>query len=169
MTASPIDVIVEQARRRLYRLRPQEAYAAAAGDALLVDIRPHINRRLEGAIPGALIIDRNVLEWRLDPASDSHLDVASYDALVVLFCNEGYASSLAAASLKDIGIAAATDMIGGYRAWCALGLPTVDVSGEDTGTTGGEVVPAMRMRTTAPGPARTTRSHWETRRPTTTR
>ena len=71
-----------------------------------------------------MVIDRNVLEWRLDPASDARIPQAAYDAWVVLFCNEGYASSLAATSLQDLGIAAATDMVGGYRAWRAAGLST---------------------------------------------
>jgi rhodanese-related sulfurtransferase len=122
---APIDVVLTRARTRLDRLTPREAWDAASRGALLVDIRPEINRRVEGAIPGALVIDRNVLEWRLDPASDARIPQASYDAWVVLFCNEGYASSLAAVSLQDLGISAATDMIGGFRAWQAAGLPVV--------------------------------------------
>jgi rhodanese-related sulfurtransferase len=124
MTATPIDAVLTTARARLNRLTPRNAFAGARVGALLVDIRPQINRSIEGEIPGALIIDRNVLEWRLDPASDARIPQASYDAWIVLFCNEGYASSLAAVSLQDLGIAAATDMIGGYRAWRSLDLPT---------------------------------------------
>lgn len=119
-----IDTVLAMARERLERLSPHDAAAAATAGALLVDIRPQINRESEGEIPGALVIDRNVLEWRLDPDSEAHIDQASYDAWIVLFCNEGYASSLAATSLQDLGIIAATDMIGGYRAWRTLGLPT---------------------------------------------
>jgi rhodanese-related sulfurtransferase len=122
--ATAIDAILTEARSRLTRLYPHEAYAAAQAGALLVDIRPQINRRIEGAIPGAVILDRNVLEWRLDPGSPDRIPQAASDAWVVLFCNEGYASSLAATSLQDLGIAAATDMVGGYRAWQAAGLPT---------------------------------------------
>jgi rhodanese-related sulfurtransferase len=123
-----IDTVLAMARSRLERLDPHDAAAAANAGALLVDIRPAINRETEGEIPGALVIDRNVLEWRLDPASDACIDEASYDAWVVLFCNEGYASSLAATSLLDLGISAATDMIGGFRAWRTLGLPTTQDS-----------------------------------------
>lgn len=120
-----IDAVLAGSRIRLDRLEPRDAWTAVGAGALLIDIRPEINRHLEGAIPGALIVDRNVLEWRLDPAADSRLPVASYTTHLVLFCNEGYASSLAAASLQDLGITRATDMIGGYRAWRALGLPIV--------------------------------------------
>jgi rhodanese-related sulfurtransferase len=127
LTAPPttaIDAILTAARSRLTRLDAREALAAGQSGALLVDIRPQINRRIEGAIPGALILDRNVLEWRLDPGSPDRIPQAAPDAWVVLFCNEGYASSLAAVSLQQLGIAGATDMIGGYRAWRSLGLPT---------------------------------------------
>jgi rhodanese-related sulfurtransferase len=126
LTSSPIDTVLSQARARLDRLSPREAFAAMQAGALLVDTRPIINRRTEGEIPGALVIDRNVLEWRLDPASDARLPQAAYDAWVIVFCNEGYASSLAAVSLQTLGITAATDLIGGYRAWRSLGLPTVE-------------------------------------------
>jgi rhodanese-related sulfurtransferase len=124
MTVTAIDTILANARSQLVRLSAVDTFAAVRSGALLVDIRPAINRRIEGEIPGAIVIDRNVLEWRLDPASDARIPQAAYDTWVVLFCNEGYASSLAAASLQELGIAAATDMIGGYRAWQAAGLPT---------------------------------------------
>jgi rhodanese-related sulfurtransferase len=123
MTAPTINDLLAHARRDLARLTPNEAFEAAARGALLVDIRPEVNRRTEGEIPGALVIDRNVLEWRLDPASDAKLPVASYDAWIILVCNEGYASSLAAASLRQLGIRHATDLDGGYRAWRTMGLP----------------------------------------------
>jgi rhodanese-related sulfurtransferase len=132
-----IDTVLAIARTRLERLDPHDAAAAAHAGALLVDIRPAINRETEGEIPGAIVIDRNVLEWRFDPASDACIDGASYDAWVVLFCNEGYASSLAATSLQDLGISAATDMIGGYRAWRAHGLPTTTRSDPATRPIGG--------------------------------
>jgi rhodanese-related sulfurtransferase len=119
-----VDDLLASARHRLDRLTPAEAYAAQQAGALLVDTRPEVYRDAEGAIPGALVIERNVLEWRLDPASSAAIPEASYDAEVIVICNEGYASSLAAASLRDLGILQATDLIGGYRAWRALGLPT---------------------------------------------
>jgi rhodanese-related sulfurtransferase len=123
VTAATIDAMLAQARQGIARLTPREAYDAASRGALLVDIRPEVNRRTEGEIPGALVIDRNVLEWRLDPASEARLPMASYDAWIVLVCNEGYASSLAAASLQQLGVRRATDLEGGYRAWRAQGLP----------------------------------------------
>jgi rhodanese-related sulfurtransferase len=118
-----IDDALAHARANLDRLDPREAAAARSAGALLVDIRPEVNRVIEGLIPDALVIDRNVLEWRLDPASDVRIESASYDAWIVLFCNEGYASSLAAATLQALGIHRATDLVGGFRAWRAAGLP----------------------------------------------
>ncbi|MDX6298941.1 MAG: hypothetical protein QOF53_155 [Nocardioidaceae bacterium] len=91
---------------------------------MLVDTRPQASREAEGDLPGAVVIERTVLEWRLDPASDARLPYASYDLHVVLVCNEGYSSSLAAATLQQLGIHLATDLIGGFRAWKAAGLPT---------------------------------------------
>lgn len=121
-----IDTVLAIARARLVRLEPPDSAAAAKAGALLVDIRPQVDRQAEGEIPGAFVIDRNVLEWRLDPDSGASIPEASYDAQIVVFCNEGYASSLAATSLQDLGITNATDMIGGYRAWRARGLPTTE-------------------------------------------
>jgi rhodanese-related sulfurtransferase len=115
--------VLADARARLVRLDPAEALAAQSAGAVLVDVRPQLDRETEGELPGAVVIDRNVLEWRLDPASDARLPIASYDLHVVLVCNEGYASSLAAADLQDLGISRATDLAGGYRAWRAAGLP----------------------------------------------
>ncbi|HEX3907745.1 MAG TPA: rhodanese-like domain-containing protein [Mycobacteriales bacterium] len=125
MTAPSIEDVLSDARQLIRRLRPREAFDAVAAGAILVDIRPETNRVTEGEIPGALVIDRNVLEWRLDPASDARLPMASYDAWIVIVCNEGYASSLAAVSLQQLGIYRATDLDGGYRAWRAQGLPTI--------------------------------------------
>ena len=121
-----IDQLLSAARARLDRLTPREAYDAVRSGALLVDIRPESNRRLEGTLPGAVAIERNVLEWRLDPASPDALPTSSYDRQVIIVCNEGYASSLAAAILQDLGVRRATDLIGGYRAWRAAGLPVTD-------------------------------------------
>ena len=95
-----------------------------ARGALLVDIRPIEQRRRDGEVPGALVVDRNVLEWRLDPQSDHRIpDAARRDRLIMVLCNEGYASSLAAATLRDLGLDA-TDVDGGYQAWMRAGLPT---------------------------------------------
>ncbi len=118
-----IENVLAEAQARLVRLSPREVLAAQSAGAVLVDIRPQLNRDAEGGVPGALVIDRNVLEWRLDPTSDARLPIASYDLWVVLVCNEGYASSLAAVGLQDLGITRATDLAGGFRAWRARGLP----------------------------------------------
>ena len=122
--ARPISEVLEQARSRLDRLEPAEAWAAMRDGALLVDIRPQAQRAAEGEVPGALIIERNVLEWRLDPASDARLpEAGSYDLRVIVMCSAGYTSSLAAASLQDLGLSAATDLDGGFQAWARAGLP----------------------------------------------
>jgi len=119
-----IDELLSEARSGLERLTPREAYLAQRMGAVLIDIRPQASREAEGGLPGALVIERTVLEWRLDPASDARLPWAAYDLRVVVVCNEGYSSSLAAATLQDLGLHKATDMDGGYRAWKAAGLPT---------------------------------------------
>jgi len=122
--ARPISEALEQARTRLDRLEPDQAWAAMQDGALLVDIRPQAQRAAEGQVPGALVIERNVLEWRLDPASDARLpEAGSYDLRVIVMCSAGYTSSLAAASLQDLGLAAATDLAGGFQAWAQSGLP----------------------------------------------
>ena len=118
-----IDAMVSAARAGLERLTPSEAYSAQCRGALVVDIRPDSYRRTEGSIPGALVLERNVLEWRLDPRSEARLALAAYDLQVVVVCNEGYASSLAAGSLQQLGLSRATDLVGGFRAWRAAGLP----------------------------------------------
>ena len=124
---STIEQMLEAARARLTRLSPNEAYAAVAeAEAILVDIRPERQRAIEGSIPDALIIERNVLEWRFDPASGSRLPIATdHNVPVIVFCSEGYTSSLAAAALQDLGLWRATDMVGGFQAWHATGLPTI--------------------------------------------
>ncbi|MEV4410496.1 rhodanese-like domain-containing protein [Catellatospora sp. NPDC049609] len=119
-----IDEILAQARARLVRLDARQTRQAQRDGAVLVDIRPAAQRAEHGEIPGALIVERNVLEWRFDPRSDARLPVAgAYDLPVVVFCQEGYTSSLAAASLQDLGLHRATDLAGGYAAWRAAGLP----------------------------------------------
>ncbi len=112
-----IDTLLDRARSRLQRVTPAEASGAWADGAVLVDIRPALQRATHGELPGALVIERNVLEWRLDPASDARLPIAAYDLEVIVLCQEGYASSLAAATLQELGLYRATDVIGGYAAW----------------------------------------------------
>jgi rhodanese-related sulfurtransferase len=121
--ARTIDQVLMRARRGLNRLGPAQAMAAIADGALLVDIRPAAQRAREGEVPGAMIIERNVLEWRFDPASSARLPVAGYDLAVIVMCSEGYTSSLAAAALRELGVHRATDLDGGYVAWAAAGLP----------------------------------------------
>jgi rhodanese-related sulfurtransferase len=120
-----IDDLLAEARARLDRVSPLRASRAAREGAVLVDIRPAAQRAAEGEIPGALIVERNVLEWRFDPASGASLPQASYDLEVIVVCSEGYTSSLAAAALQDLGIRGATDLDGGFRAWQDAGLPVV--------------------------------------------
>ena len=121
--ATDIDALLAEARAGLVRLTPEEALRAQSDGAVLVDVRPAADRRAEGAIPGAVVIERTVLEWRLDPACEARLPMASYDLHVVVVCNEGYSSSLAAATLQQLGVDRATDLVGGFRAWKAAGLP----------------------------------------------
>ncbi|MFJ8581350.1 rhodanese-like domain-containing protein [Micromonospora sp. NPDC093277] len=119
-----IDALLEQARAGLRRLTPHETVAAVRQGALLVDTRPDAQRREQGDLPGAIVIERNILEWRLDPASAWRIPEAiGYDRQIVVVCAEGYSSSLAAASLQALGLRRATDMIGGVRNWRELGLP----------------------------------------------
>ena len=120
-----IDEILAAARTRLRRLGPEAVAAALGRGAILVDIRPAAQRAEHGEIPGAVIIERNVLEWRLDPRSAARLPFAdSYDLEVIVTCQEGYTSSLAAVALQDLGLRRATDLDGGFAAWRAAGLPT---------------------------------------------
>lgn len=124
--ARSIDEILAAARDRLVRLQPRRAYEEQRDGALLVDIRPAGQRAAEGEIPGALVVERNVLEWRFDPACHARLpQVGGYGLRVIVVCSEGYTSSLAAAALHDLGQIRATDVIGGFQAWAAAGLPTV--------------------------------------------
>jgi rhodanese-related sulfurtransferase len=123
--AQSIDEILAAARSRLTRVTPEQAFAELAAGAQLIDIRPAAQRAAVGEIPGSVVIERNHLEWRLDPASGARLPWASgYDLRPIVICMEGYTSSLAAAALQDLGLAQATDVAGGYLAWQAAGLPT---------------------------------------------
>lgn len=120
MTArTPIDRLLADVRRTLPpRPAPEELAAVRDRGGLVVDIRPVEQRQRDGELPGALVVDRNVLEWRLDPSGDHRLpDVRDHDQEIVLVCNEGYASSLAAETLQRIGLCNATDLDGGYQAW----------------------------------------------------
>lgn len=122
--AVSVDQMLAQARARLHRLTAQQAYRAVAAGALLVDIRPGWQRAEEGEVPGALPVERNHLEWRFDPECDARLPQATgYGVQVIVLCSEGYTSSLAADSLRSLGLHRATDVIGGFRAWRAEGLP----------------------------------------------
>jgi rhodanese-related sulfurtransferase len=123
-SATSVERLLADARAGLERLTPEEARAAMEAGAFLVDIRSDSQRAHDGLIPGARFIPRNVLEWRLDPACP-HRDpeLGRRDARIVLLCDEGYQSSLAAATVRSFGVSAATDVIGGFRAWRAAGLP----------------------------------------------
>jgi rhodanese-related sulfurtransferase len=116
-----IDDLLAEARRNLERVAPEDIEGERDAGALIVDIRPVEQRARDGLFPGARVIDRNVLEWRLDPASDHRIPETGYDVRIVVLCNEGYASSLAAATLRLLGLSKATDLSGGYQAWLALG------------------------------------------------
>ncbi|MET8451351.1 rhodanese-like domain-containing protein [Streptomyces sp. NPDC005209] len=120
-----IDELLTRVRERYRRIEPGEAFRAArAGEALLVDIRYAALRERDGVIPGALVVERNELEWRLDPVGSHRVPEAiGHDLRIVVICNEGYASSLAAASLHQLGLHRATDLIGGFQAWKSAGLP----------------------------------------------
>ena len=120
---SRIDGLLDQARARLDRLAAVDVPAALDRGAVLVDIRPQAQRAREGEVPGALVIERNVLEWRCDPTSDARVPQAESDDVEwVVLCSEGYTSSLAAAALLDLGLHRATDVIGGYHALAADGV-----------------------------------------------
>jgi rhodanese-related sulfurtransferase len=120
-----IEELLAGARARIVRLGPHETNRAVRRGAVLVDIRPAAQRAEHGEIPGAIVIERNVLEWRLDPRSDARLAFTRYDLEVIVTCQEGYTSSLAAAALQDLGLLRATDLAGGFKAWREAGLPTV--------------------------------------------
>jgi rhodanese-related sulfurtransferase len=125
VNGSSIDQVLIRSRRSLDRVEPDRLAAEMAAGALVVDIRPVEDRDREGLLPGAVVVGRNVLEWRLDPTSPDRIaEAVDPDRRVVLVCNEGYASSLAAESLQRVGLRRATDLVGGYRAWRALQLLT---------------------------------------------
>ncbi len=120
-----VEDLIAEARSGLRRLDPGEAARAARAGAVLVDIRPAAFRAAEGEVPGALVVERNVLEWRFAPTSAWRVPQAGAEAQVVVLCNDGFTSSLAAYALRRLGVHRATDLVGGFRAWRAAGLPTV--------------------------------------------
>jgi rhodanese-related sulfurtransferase len=123
--AKSVDQLLEEARSRITRVTPAEAARRVADGAVLVDIRPQSQREADGEVPGALVVERNHLEWRFDPESDARVPQATgYDVDVVVLCQEGYTSSLAADALRTLGLSRASDVVGGFRAWAADGLPT---------------------------------------------
>ena len=128
-TADRISVLLDAARQRIVRYEPTEAAAAMRRGVVVVDLRPVEYRWRNGEVPGAIAVSRHVLEWRLDVTSEHRLKelrYGDYGQEIVLFCNEGYTSSLAAAQLMDqLGLTAVHDMVGGFAAWLAAGLPTV--------------------------------------------
>ena len=124
MPRRSVDELLAEARRRLRRVRPDEASAAIGEGAALVDIRSDSQRRRDGVVPGSIVVNRNELEWRADPASDYRDPrIADPERRVILMCNEGYQSSLAAATLQELGLEQATDLEGGFQAWRMAGLP----------------------------------------------
>lgn len=121
-----VDHLLEEARRAIERVSAQRAFELWAAGALLIDIRPAAQRAAHGGVPGALIIERNVLEWRLDPLGEFRLpEVTDHARKVIVLCQQGYASSLAAASLAAIGYTRPADVIGGFEAWAQAGLPVL--------------------------------------------
>ncbi|MCY0959747.1 rhodanese-like domain-containing protein [Streptomyces sp. H27-H5] len=130
MSAAPegIDALVDRLRTTYARVSPERAYVASREGSLLVDIRYQALRERDGLIPGVLVVERNELEWRLDPQGSHRLPEATgHDIEVVVICNEGYASTLAAVSLHALGLHRATDLTGGFQAWKSAGLPTTAV------------------------------------------
>jgi rhodanese-related sulfurtransferase len=125
MPGKRVEDLVRDARARLERITPEQAHAEHRDKgALIVDTRTFEQRRAQGLIPGALVIDRTVFEWRLDPAGAHHVaGVTDHDVRIIVICRQGFSSSLAAASLHDLGLSRATDVIGGFDAWRAAGLP----------------------------------------------
>jgi len=119
--------LLAEARTRIVRLEPSEAHAAATDGAILVDTRDNDDRRADGVIPGSLHVPLSVLEWRADPASESHDPrLGALDRRLVIVCSHGYSSSLAAARLRELGFAHVADLAGGFRAWKAAGLPVIE-------------------------------------------
>jgi rhodanese-related sulfurtransferase len=120
---SAIAELLRECRRGAGRVKPRDLAAEIVAGALVVDTRTEDQRRRDGALPGAVVIDRNVLEWRLDPSGPDAIPQAASDVRVIVVCNEGYSSSLAAYNLRLLGLRRATDLVGGYQAWLAERTP----------------------------------------------
>jgi rhodanese-related sulfurtransferase len=120
---SAVERLLIEARRNLDRVEPEDLADEVAAGAWVIDTRPEANRVEEGELPGAILVERIHLEWRLDPSSPWKLEGVEPDTRAIIVCNEGYSSSLAAATLRQLGLARATDLIGGYRAWRATQSP----------------------------------------------
>jgi rhodanese-related sulfurtransferase len=119
-----IDELLAEARSRLDRVSAEQAYAEQQDGALLIDTRTYEQRRESGTVPGAIVLDRTIFEWRLDPASPHHLpEIRDHDARIIVLCRQGYSSSLAAATLQELGLRRSTDVVGGVEAWIEAGLP----------------------------------------------
>jgi rhodanese-related sulfurtransferase len=114
---SAVDRVLAEARAGLDRVLPGDLASEVGAGALVVDIRPVEQRERDGDLPGAVVIDRNVLEWRLDPTSPYRIAETAHDRRIILVCNEGYGSSLAARTLRDLGLSRATDLVGGFQLW----------------------------------------------------
>ena len=114
-----VDAWLTGARARLDRVQPQDLAQEIADGAIVIDTRDSADREAEGALPGSVIINRNVLEWRMSPSSPTCLEGITADSRVIIVCNDGFSSSIAAAGLHDLGLPRATDLLGGYRAWRA--------------------------------------------------
>ncbi len=136
---SAIDELLAEARAGIDRVAPADLPAETAAGALVIDTRPVEQRRRDGDLPGALVVDRNVLEWRLDPTSPHHIpEVTDCNVRVIVVCNEGFSSSLAAATLRRLGLWRATDLAGGFQAWQArLPQPRRAGMGDDIAATPG--------------------------------
>ena len=129
MPRKTIDELLAQARAGLARVGPHDARGAVSDGAVLIDIRSESQRAADGVVPDAIWFGRNVLEWRCDPSCDAHDDrVGDLERRVIVMCDEGYQSSLAAATLQQLGFARATDLVGGFQAWRAAGLPVAPMA-----------------------------------------
>ena len=119
--AKSIEMLLAHARTRFVRISSEALVNEQANGAIVIDIRPVDQRLRDGEIPGAIVIDRNSLEWRLDPSYEHCIaEITDHDIRIIIVCNEGFSSSLAAASLLDLGLHRATDLIGGFQAWCVI-------------------------------------------------
>ncbi len=128
-TRRTIDEMLAQARAGFVRLEARDALDAVGRGALLIDIRTESQRAVDGIVPEAVWFARNVLEWRCDPSCEGYDDrVGGLERRVIVMCDAGYQSSLAATTLQELGFAGATDLVGGFQAWREAGLPVAPPS-----------------------------------------